>query len=93
MKELIMASPNLVSQKGSSKEQAETVGTFPQFHKEAPQTSDERAEERMEPKSCWVPFQLSESEMEQSWSLGWVAVLATAASASPRASDGRAEER
>jgi len=69
------------------------VGTFPQFREAVPRASDERAEERKNLKHCWAPFQLSDSEMEQSWSLGWAAVLATAASASPRASDGRAEKR
>ena len=57
------------------------MGTFSQFHKAAPRVSDERAEERMDPERCYALLQLLDSKMEQSGSLGWLGVLATAASA------------
>ena len=47
----------------------------------------------MDSSRCWTPFQLSHFEMEQSWSLGWIVVLAKAASAKPRASDKRVKDR
>ena len=55
--------------------------------------SDQRAEERIVLELCWALFQFSDSEMEQSWSLGWVVVLAKVVSASSLASDLWADER
>lgn len=80
------------SNKSFEDDRTKTVGTFPQFFESAPRASDERSKEWTDPKHCQKSFYLSEPEIEQSWSLGWAAVLATVASASLRASDERTEK-